>query len=167
MQKYHMNQKPYASFAKRLIETLKKEGHTATRSPNGVCIKTLAEFTGASEQICRRYIRGDALPDYEKIKKLAHRLQVNPGWLLFGEGKKSSSNNELDENVLHYILKHSHRLYPVSEGGNNDYADFALGLLREARSIDTDENTLFKIIDLAIGSISLYEEKNRKLEQAV
>lgn len=161
-----MNRKPYASFAIRLLETMKKEGYTATRSPNGVCMKTLAEFTGASEQICRRYIRGDALPDYEKIKKLACRLQVNPGWLLFGE-EKFSRNNELDENILHYVLKHSHHLYPVTEGGNNDYADFVLGLLREVRSIATDENTLFKIVDLAIGSIALYEEKNRKLERAV
>jgi len=50
---------------------LKDKGHTASRSPNGICIRTLAEFVGASEQICRRYIRGVALPDYEKIIDLA------------------------------------------------------------------------------------------------
>jgi transcriptional regulator with XRE-family HTH domain len=156
----------YQSFAKRLIETLKDKGYTASRSPNGICIKSLAEFVGASEQICRRYIRGDALPDYEKIINLAKHLEVSPGWLLFGE-EQISRNVELEENVLHYILMHSHRLYPVSQGSNSDYADFVLELFREVRSIDTSENTLLKIIDLAISSISLYEEKSKKFELAV
>lgn len=161
-----MSNGSHQSFAKRLIQTLKDKGYTASRSPNGICIKTLADFTGASEQICRRYIRGDALPDYEKIMNLAKHLEVSPGWLLFGE-EKLTRNVELEENVLHYILKHSHRLYPVSQGGNSDYADFVLELFREVRSIDTSENTLLKIIDLAISSISLYEEKSKKFEHAV
>lgn len=160
------SQKTYLSFANRLIETLKDKGYTLTRSPNGICMKTLAEFTGASEQICRRYIRGDALPDYEKVKKLANSLQVSPGWLLFGQ-EDASRNTQFEENILHYILKHSHCLYPVSQNGNSDYANFVLGLFREVLSIDTAENTLLKIIDLAIGSISLYGEKSKKFEQAI
>ncbi|HAU0843126.1 TPA: helix-turn-helix domain-containing protein [Legionella pneumophila] len=163
-----MSKGPYQSFANRLINTLKDKGHTASRSPNGICIKTLAEFTGASEQICRRYIRGDALPDYEKIKQLAQHLQVNPGWLLFGdEGDNSSKKNEVDEKLLHYILKQSHHLYPVSHGSNDDYADFVLGLIKEVKAIDTSDNNLLKIIDLAIGSISSYEEKRKKHSHAV
>ena len=163
-----MSNGPYQSFAKRLINTLKDRGHTASRSPNGICIKTLAEFTGASEQICRRYIRGIALPDYEKVKQLAQHLQVNPGWLLFGEeGHSAPKRNDVDETLLHYILKQSHHLYPVSQGSNDDYADFVLGLIKEVRFIDTSENNLLKIIDLAIGSISSYEEKRKKHSHAV
>ncbi|HAT1795155.1 helix-turn-helix transcriptional regulator [Legionella pneumophila subsp. fraseri] len=163
-----MSKGPYQSFANRLINTLKDKGHTASRSPNGICIKTLADFTGASEQICRRYIRGDALPDYEKVKQLAQHLQVNPGWLLFGdEGDNSSNKNEVDEKLLHYILKQSHHLYPVSHGSNDDYADFVLGLIKEVKAIDTSNNNLLKIIDLAIGSISSYEEKRKKHSHAV
>lgn len=164
-----MSKGPYQSFANRLIQTLKNKGHSTSRSPNGICIKTLAEFTGASEQICRRYIRGDALPDYEKVKQLAHHLQINPGWLLFGdEGDTSSKKNEIDENLLHYILKHSHHLYPpITNGSNDDYADFVLELLNEVREIDTSENNLLKIIDLAISSISSYEGKRKKHSHAV
>lgn len=163
-----MNKGVYESFANRLIQTLKEKGHTASRSPSGICIKTLAEFVGASEQICRRYIRGDALPDYEKIKQLANHLQVNPGWLLFGEeGKIAPQNNQIDETLIHYILKQSHHLYPHSQDGNNDYADFVLGLIREVREIDTSENNLLKIIDLAIGSISSFKEKYKKQSHAV
>ncbi|HAT6977359.1 TPA: transcriptional regulator [Legionella pneumophila] len=163
-----MSKGPYQSFANRLISILKDRGYTASRSPNGICIKTLAEFTGASEQICRRYIRGDALPDYEKVKQLAFHLRVNPGWLLFGDDENAASKkNEIDETLLHYILRQSHHLYPVSHGGNDDYADFVLGLIKEVKAIDTSENNLLKIIDLAIGSISSYEEKRKKHSHAV
>ncbi|RUQ81509.1 helix-turn-helix domain-containing protein [Legionella septentrionalis] len=163
-----MSNGPYQSFSTRLIQILKDKGYTASRSPNGICIKDLADIIGASEQICRRYIRGDALPDYEKITQLAKHLEISPGWLLFGdEGTNPRKNVDLEENVLHYILKHSHRLYPVSKGGNSDYADFVLELFKEVRSIDTSEDNLLKIIDLAISSISLYEEKGKKYENAV
>lgn len=163
-----MSKGAYQSFANRLINTLKDRGHTASRSPNGICIKTLAEFTGASEQICRRYIRGDALPDYEKVRQLANHLQVNPGWLLFGdEAQTAPKKNEIDEKLLHYILKQSHHLYPVSQASNDHYADFVLGLIKEVRTIDTSENNLLKIVDLAIGSISSFKEKNKKPNHAV
>lgn len=163
-----MSKGAYQSFSNRLIQTLKDKGHTASRSPNGICIKTLAEFTGASEQICRRYIRGDALPDYEKVKQLANHLQVNPGWLLFGDGGNTApKKNEIDEKLLHYILKQSHHLYPVSHSSNDHYADFVLGLIKEVRTIDTSENNLLKIIDLAIGSISSFKEKNKIPSHAV
>lgn len=163
-----MNKGPHESFANRLIQTLKERGHTASRSPNGICVKTLAEFTGASEQICRRYVRGDALPDYEKIKQLSNYLQVNPGWLLFGEeGQVVPMKTEIDEDLLHYILKQSHHLYPLTQNGNEDYADFVLGLIKEVRLIDTSKDNLLKIIDLAISSISSYKEINKKHGHAV
>lgn len=159
---------PYQAFAQRLIKALKEKGHIASRSPNGICIKTLAEFTGASEQICRRYVRGDALPDYEKVKQLAEHLQINPGWLLFGdEGYPAPSKHRIDEHLLHYILKQSHHLYRYTAENNDDYADFVLGLIKEVRSIDTTKENLLKIIDLAIGSISSYEETRNKHSQAV
>lgn len=163
-----MNKSPYQAFANRLIQTLKDRGYTASRSPNGICMRTLASFTEASEQICRRYIRGDALPDYEKIKLLAHHLQINPGWLLFGdEGDTSPKDNQMDNALLHYILKQSHHLYPTSQNTNDDYADFVLELLKEVRAIDTSKDNLVKIIDLAIGSISSHEERRSRQHQSV
>ena len=157
-----MGKELYESFASRLIQTLKDKGHTASRSPNGICMRTLAEFTGVSEQICRRYIRGVALPDYEKVKQLAKHLDVNPGWLLFGEDTNSTSEHALNETLLHYILKHSHHLHPTTEGSNDDYATFVLGLAKEVSEINTSEDNLIKIIDLALGSISSYEEQRKK-----
>jgi len=94
-----MDKGQYQDFSKRLMEAMKAKGYLASRSPKGICIQTLAQFAGASEQICRRYVRGDALPDYEKITKIAHSLQISPGWLLFGEQSIPT------ENSLPYIQK--------------------------------------------------------------
>lgn len=163
-----MSKELYQSFANRLIQTLKDKGHTASRSPNGICIRTLADFTGASEQICRRYIRGAALPDYKKIVQLAKHLGVNPGWLLFGEdGNKTTEQPTLNETLLHYILKHSHHLYSPTVSSNDDYANFVLELAKEVSKINTSEENLIKIIDLALGSISSYKEQRKKQSHVI
>ncbi|MFA6301662.1 MAG: transcriptional regulator [Legionella sp.] len=158
----------HKDFADRLIAVMKSKGHIASRSPSGICIQTLATFTGASEQICRRYIRGDALPDYDKVKQIAKSLQVNPGWLLFGdEGYPLTPKNQMDESLMHYILKHSLPLYRDSSRSNDDYADFVLGLAKEVGAIDTTKENLLKIIDLAMSSLSSYKETHNKQSHAV
>lgn len=72
-------------FSHQLIVAMQRAGFHSSRSPSGICIKKLAEITNTSPQICRRYIRGEALPDYDKILKIAEALNVAPGELLFGE----------------------------------------------------------------------------------
>ena len=160
-----MDVKKYEDFSKRLIDAMKSNGYTASRSPSGICIQTLSKFAGASEQICRRYIRGDALPDYEKVKDIALNLGVSAGWLLFGEQdafKLQPQPKQVDADLLHYILTRSHHLYQKETGNTDDYADFVLGLIRDVREIDTSKENLLKIIDLAISSISSYEVKRTK-----
>ena len=44
----------------------------------------------------------------------------------------------------------------------NDYADFVMGLIREVREIDTTDENLEKIINLALGSISSYKKKSNE-----
>lgn len=158
-----MDVKKYKDFSERLIDAMKSKGYTASRSPRGICIQTLSKFAGASEQICRRYIRGDALPDYEKVKDIALNLGVSAGWLLFGEQDASKLQpKQVDADLLHYILTRSHHLYQKETGNTDDYADFVLGLIRDVREIDTSKENLLKIIDLAISSISSYEVKRTK-----
>ena len=155
----------YKSFSNRLIDAMKACGHSASRSPNGICIRTLSEFAGASEQICRRYIRGDALPDYEKVVNMARSLNTSPGWLLFGEEKRDDAAYQpktIDDDLLHYILSKSHPLYREETGDTDDFADFVLELIRDVRDIDTSTSNLEKIIDLAVSSVSSYKEKRIK-----
>lgn len=160
-----MTKGKYKKFANRLVDAMRSNGHSASRSPNGICMKTLSEFAGASEQICRRYIRGDALPDYDKVINIAACLKVSPGWLLFGEQEAPSvihQSNIINDDLMHYILKESQALYRDEAGGLDDYADFVMGLIREVREIDTSNENLEKIINLALGSISSYKEKRNK-----
>ena len=158
-----MSKGKYKSFAKRLIDAMKLSGHSASRSPSGICMKTLAEATGASEQICRRYIRGDALPDYDKMINLAAFLKVSPGWLVFGEGEPNQSlgvqqSSLIDDDLLHYILSKSQQLFQKDKP--EDYAGFVVGLVQELREIDTSKANLEKIINLAVNPISYKEKQN-------
>lgn len=155
----------YKDFSDRLIDTMKSCGHVASRSPSGICMKTLSEFAGASEQICRRYIRGDALPDYEKIITIAEHLNISPGWLLFGEpasSKTDNQSNQIDDDLLHYILSKSHHLYLEESENTDDFADFVIELLHDVREISTSKENLQKIIVLAVNSISSFKEKRSK-----
>ena len=160
-----MNAGQYKSFSNRLIDAMKSNGHVASRSPNGICIRTLAEFSGASEQICRRYIRGDALPDYEKVMKIAQHLNTRAGWLLFGEEQTApvaEQPKSIPDDMLHYIVNKSHRAYRDETEDTDDCADFVVELVRDVREIDTTKEMFEKIINMAVKSISSYQKKEFK-----
>lgn len=145
----------YKEFSYRLIKAMQERGYQTTRSPSGVCMRTLSEIVGASEQICRRYVRGDALPEYDKVIRIALNLQVSPGWLLFGEENNIVVRQEMliDDDLLYYILTKSHEIYQSGQYSVKDYADFVMRLIKEVREIRTSKENLEKIINLALGSI--------------
>ena len=147
---------------------MKSNGHMASRSPSGICMTTLAAIADASEQICRRYIRGDALPDHDRVVRIAGSLTVSPGWLLFGDQnllETAHAPKPIDDDLLHYILTKSFELYREEIGNTDDYADFVLGLIHYVREIDTSKENLYKIIELAVGSISSFKDKRSKQAQ--
>lgn len=72
-------------FANRLRDAMIAAGFNSQRSTSGVCIHTLSEITGYSVQICRKYLRGEAIPDPVKLREIAVKIHVSPGWLLFGD----------------------------------------------------------------------------------
>lgn len=106
-----------------------------------------------------------AIAGYFKVKLDA---LLGPECLSVNEENHSEPNNRgINETLLHYILKQSHHLYPSNKDSNHDYADFVLELLNEISGIDTTNDNLIKIINLAIGSVSSYEEAYRKHYHAV
>ena len=64
------------------------KGHHSGRSKAGVKIDKLSEVCDCSQQMARRYVLGEALPDIDIIVKIAKWLNVSPGWLVFGEEPK-------------------------------------------------------------------------------
>jgi len=159
----------FVEFSCRLVSSMKRAGYSDTRSPSGISISTLADLMHVSDQICRRYLRGDALPDYDKVLRIAKALEVSPGWLLFGEHNEllisNSKSVTIDGDLLHYILEKSHALYMINPLHSDDFPDFVLDLIKDISTIDTNRDTLKKIIDVAVSSICSFEDKKNKNTQ--
>ena len=130
-------------------------GFYSLRSVSGVNIDKLAEITGYSSQICRKYLRGQAIPEPVKLVEIAAKLHVSPGWLLFGDDQcdinASNQNITISKNLLHYIFTKAHCLYDAN-GSEDEVAEFLQELASDISQINTTEVQSKKIIDLALAS---------------
>lgn len=144
-------------FADRLRISLIKSEYGSNRSPYGVNINKFAKMTGYSPQICRRYLRGEAIPEPNKLAEIATELNVSPGWLLFGDCHSSLTENEnkitINKELLHYIFTHANNLYEAENTQKEMLPKFLLELTNNVSQIDADHEKSKKIIDLALLSI--------------
>lgn len=139
-------------FAIRLQEALIAAGYYSPRSSSGVNIQKLAEMTGYSPQICRKYLRGEAIPELAKLSEIAAKLKVSAGWLLFGDENSTHCNKiSINKNLLHYIFMSANPLYHTDHS-DEDRSDFLLDLVRDVSQINTNEEQSKRIIDLALAS---------------
>lgn len=143
-------------FAYRLRDAMIAAGFNSQRSTSGVCIHKLAEITGYSVQICRKYLRGEAIPEPVKLIEIASKLQVSPGWLLFGDNHSdsiiASDKITISKNLLHYIFTRAGNLYNVAHL-EDEVPGFLLDLIDDLSQINASEEQSKKIIDLALSSI--------------
>ncbi len=143
-------------FSYRLRDAMIASGFNSQRSTSGVCIHKLAEITGYSLQICRKYLRGEAIPEPVKLVEVAEKLQVSPGWLLFGDAHNDQgiSGNMLviNKNLLHYIFMKAASLYNT-KSMETEVPDFLMDLIKDISLINADEEQSKKIIDLALSSV--------------
>lgn len=142
-------------FSLRLKDALIKAGYHSTRSSFGVDIQKLVKLTGYSEQICRKYLRGEAMPEITKIQEIATELKVSPGWLLFGENNHSQSDENLviNKELLLYIFCKANKLY---NRANAELPEFLLELVTDLSAIKADLEQLKKIVDLALLSVQKF-----------
>jgi transcriptional regulator with XRE-family HTH domain len=142
-------------FAYRLKEALLLAGFSSGRSTSGVDIHKLADITGYSSQICRKYLRGEAIPEASKLVDIAEGLNVSPGWLLFGEqdaNRPGSSNKiSISKNLLHYIFLRANELYNDHDL-TSDVAGYLMDLSYNVSKINASDEESKKIIDLALSS---------------
>lgn len=144
-------------FAHRLRDSLVAAGFNSQRSTSGVDIYKLAEITGYSPQICRKYLRGQALPEPAKLVEIAAQLHVSPGWLLFGDSNsdlnESSNKLSISNNLIRYIFE---RAFPLYNSGRtqNEVSDFLMDLAQDVSQINATDEQSKKIIDLALSSAS-------------
>jgi hypothetical protein len=158
MEKTELNQQ----FAKRLWEAMIAAGHHSERSSYGVNIESLVSISGNSPQICRKYLRGKAIPEPVTLNEIATKLKVSPGWLLFGdhqqEPKQQIKNITISRNLLHYIFSHAADLYNAEASGE-EVPDFLLDLVNDMSQIHAEEEQSKKIIDLALSSAKHFHLK--------
>lgn len=144
-------------FALRLKDALVKAGFNSNRSTSGVDIHKLTEITGYSEQICRKYLRGEAIPDPKKIIEISLKLNVSPGWLLFGEANKINHENHdelmLDKRLLHYIFLKLGETYCEKD---TQIANFLIELVVNVSNIKVNFEQSKKIIDLTLSSLNKF-----------
>ncbi len=140
-------------FAYRLRDAMVAAGFNSQRSSSGVCIHKLTEITGYSVQICRKYLRGEAIPEPVKLVDIAAELNVSPGWLLFGDYDDSANRNKISisKKLLLYILTCAADLYNTPHIGN-EVPGFLLGLINDLSQINASDEQSKKIIDLALSS---------------
>lgn len=143
-------------FANRLRDAMIAAGFNSQRSTSGVCIHKLSEITGYSVQICRKYLRGEAIPEPAKLAEIAMKLHVAPGWLLFGDAPDGPGHSQdkisINKNLLHYIFTRSSCLYNgtlIEE----EIPNFLLELINDVSQINANEEQSKKIIDLALTSV--------------
>jgi hypothetical protein len=143
-------------FAQRLRDSMIAAGFNSPRSISGVCIHKLSEITGYSLQICRKYLRGEALPEPLKVQEIAMRLNVSAGWLLFGNSlniqNPSQDKISMSKPVLHYLFNKARLLYNSSLK-EEELSNFLIDLIQDLSLINASEEQSKKIIDLAFTSL--------------
>lgn len=150
-------------FAFRLREAMIAAGYQSHRSPSGVSIHRLTEITGYSIQICRKYLRGEAIPEPCKLIDIATKLNVSPGWLLFGEELNALSHQSkltISRNLLHYVFSKASCLYNCSLL-EHEVAEFLIDLMNDVSLINANEEQSKKIIDLALASVNHFSHPHK------
>lgn len=160
-----MNKIQFAEqFSKRLHDAMHAAGHHAARSSSGVDIHALVKITGYSSQICRKYLRGEAIPEPNKLQEIAQALDTTAGWLLFGEAQTPFTPPEnhvmLNKTLLHYLLTQAAPLYQT-EPDNPEVPAFLTSLADNISQIAADETQSKHIIDLALSSASRFQHIKR------
>lgn len=149
-------------FAERLRDTLIKKGYCSSRSTSGVDINRFAKMAGHSSQICRKYLRGEVIPELNKLAEIAAELNVSPGWLLFGDSHTNTQPEEhkitISKNLLHYIFTHANTLYQTEHSNQHRLPTLLLELTKDVSQIDVNDEQSKKIVDLALSMST--REKN-------
>lgn len=75
------------AFAERLVKAMLAAGHRSARGAKaGVDVGPLASAAGITREMARRYVLGEALPNSDRMDKIAGWLKLKMAWLRDGDG---------------------------------------------------------------------------------
>jgi hypothetical protein len=92
------------TIADRIQKAARLRGHTSDRSKSGVDIQKLADATGSSYEMARRYAEGAAVPPPDAVREIGRWLKVSVTWLLFGDGAMEGASS-VDVTTLQKCLE--------------------------------------------------------------
>ncbi|MFZ4077278.1 MAG: helix-turn-helix domain-containing protein [Legionellaceae bacterium] len=144
------------NFASRLHEAMRTAGHASGRSTSGIDIHQLVEITGYSAQMCRKYLRGEAMPEPIKLHEIAQRLGVSPGWLLFGHATETTEKFpqtyiHINQHCLRTLFEKAETLYEQQKN-TTQRTDFLMNLVHNISQTNLSEAQSHQMIDLALTS---------------
>jgi len=144
------------AFAERLRSSLINAGYHSSRTNSGVNILKFANRIQYSPQICRKYLRGEAIPEPQKICEIAELLQISPGWLMFGECHAEQEHETgkitISKNLLHHLFIHIAELCAPIQSAQY-LPKLWLELTEDIQELSISEDQSKKIIDLALASL--------------
>lgn len=147
-------------FSGRLVKLLIKNGHSSRSASTGVKVKDLATIAGCSFEMARRYANGAALPDALAIIDIAKWLNVDPGWLLYGERQELSGTSDdplmLTQSDLKVTLE---RIIPVcfakkspSDQHIEQLSDFFSAVIADFARLNAPLELKMKLLETSISS---------------
>jgi hypothetical protein len=143
------------SFAERLRSSLINAGFGSNRTASGVDIIKFAKTIDHTPQICRKYLRGETIPEPQKLAEIAEHLNVSPGWLLFGDSHaiKEHENHKItiNKNILHHLFIHISQLC-ATDNSSEVLPNFWLELTEDLQEFNNHEEKSKKMIDIALSS---------------
>ena len=136
------------AFATRLRNALLSAGFQSQRSMSGVDILKFAQAIQHTPQICRKYLRGETIPEPQKLSEIAQMLNVSPGWLLFGDShsQQDHENNKItiSKNILHHLFSHISLLCSPNNA-SEVLPNFWLELTEDLQEFENNEEKSKKI----------------------
>lgn len=153
-----MDDSKKTSFGTRLKFAMIRTGFASNRSPYGVNVTRLAEITRHSPQICRKYLNNTALPSIATIIDLSEALDVNPGWLLFGEElRRNKDLVSLSPALLRFVIEEGLVVQPHFKS-NHDFTDFMMHVVESVVKFDFPEAQMRKIVRCMITSTNYLKQ---------
>lgn len=101
--KYEIYEAFKLSFSERLISLMKQNGFLSNRKPYLVDVNKFSQTLNISKVMLRRYLSGEALPQFSVIDSIAKFFNVDPLWLYSG----IKNGSEVDIDLLKIILTKS------------------------------------------------------------
>jgi transcriptional regulator with XRE-family HTH domain len=86
------------AFGERLAGAMLDRGYRSSRGArSGVDVNELRQRARVSREMARRYVEGEAVPDLERVVRIAEWLGVRVAWLLYGEGSRAAAGQAAAE----------------------------------------------------------------------